>query len=148
MSIVKAIEKAYKKAEDRGWDRIYFAIDVHDTILKSNYENGEYQFINNAARYAMQLLSMRKEVRIILWSSASEEEQENIATFLYRNGCIIDFFNENPEQPNTAYADFSQKFYFSVLLDDKAGFDADQDWDKIIEFYKYKDNPYVSGRNV
>ncbi|HET8688959.1 MAG TPA: hypothetical protein VFM18_20305 [Methanosarcina sp.] len=148
MSIIKAIENAYKKAEERNWDRIYFAIDVHDTILKSNYQDGSYEFWNDSSRYALHMLSMRKEVRIILWSSASKEEQEKIATFLYRHGCIVDFFNENPEQPNTSYADFSEKFYFSVLLDDKAGFDPDTDWDKIIEFYKYKDNPYVSGRNV
>lgn len=148
MSIIKAIENAYKKAEERGWNRIYFAIDIHDTILKSNYQDGSYEFCNDATRYALRMLSEREEVVLIIWTSMNESQMMDVADFLEQANINIDYLSENPEVENTPYADFSEKFYFSVLIDDKAGFDPDVDWDKIIEFYKYKDNPYVSGRNV
>lgn len=148
MSIVKAIEKAYEKAEKRGWNRIYFAIDIHDTIIKSNYENGGYEFLNDSARYAMQLLSQRKEVVIILWSSMSLDAMRQMCSWLVGYDIFVDFINDNPLEEDTKYACFDRKFYFSVLLDDKAGFDPDVDWDRIIQYYKIKDNPYVSGRNV
>lgn len=138
MSVIKAIEKAYKKAEERGYDRIYYAIDVHDTILKSNYENGDYEFVNEDAKKCLQMITLRKEVYIILWSSLTETEKENVGIFLYRHGCYIDDINENSLEEDTSYADFSQKFYFSVLLDDKAGFDPDTDWKAIMEWYEDK----------
>ena len=148
MSIIKAIEKAYEKAEKRGWDNIYFAIDIHDTIIKSNYQNGGYEFINDSARYAMQLLTTRKEVVTILWSSMSLIDMIEISEWLSNHDIFVEFLNANPLERNTNYACFDKKFYFSVLLDDKAGFDPDVDWDRIIQYYKIKDNPYVSGRNV
>lgn len=149
MSIIKAIEKAYQKAESRNWNRIYFAIDVHDTIVKSSYSSGELEFINESAKHAMRLLSERPEVVTILWSSMYEYDFNlNVKSFFESEGIIFDFINENPMEQSNSYADFGKKFYFSVLLDDKAGFDPDVDWDRIIQFYAMKDNPNVSGRNV
>lgn len=138
MSIIKAIEKAYKKAEERGYDRIYYAIDVHDTILKSNYENGGYEFVNEDAKKCLRMFARHEEIRVILWSSLTENEKENVAIFLYDNGCYVDDINENTLELDTEYADFSQKFYFSVLLDDKAGFDPGTDWKAIMEWYEDK----------
>lgn len=139
MSIIKAIDIAHRKAEDRGWDRIYFAIDVHDTILKANYDNGGYSFINDSARYAMQMLSRRSDIRIILWSSMYSYEMNSLIAWLASNDIHIDFANENPDEPDTTYACFARKFYFSVLIDDKAGFDPSCDWDQIIQYYKLRD---------
>lgn len=149
MSIIKAIEKAYQKAESRNWNRIYFAIDMHDTILKSTYDSCKYEFVNESAKHAMRMLSERPEVVIIIWSSTYVYDfHTKINAFLESEGIVFDFINENPLEHSNSYADFGQKFYFSVLLDDKAGFDPDVDWDRIIQFYAMKDNPNVSGRNV
>lgn len=136
MSIIKAIEKAYKKAEERGYERIYYAIDVHDTILKSNYENGGYEFVNEDAKKCLQMLVYFNEVRIILWSSLYDQQKSEIMQFLADHGIYFHSFNENPMEPDTEYAKFSEKFYFSVLLDDKAGFDPDTDWKAIMEWYE------------
>lgn len=136
MSIIKAIEKAYKKAEERGYDRIYYAIDVHDTILKSNYENGGYEFVNEDAKKCLQMLSDRPEVEIILWSSLYRTEKYRVMDFLSDSRIDAYSINSNTLELNTEYADFSQKFYFSVLLDDKAGFDPETDWKAIMEWYE------------
>lgn len=136
MSIIKAIEKAYKKAEERGYERIYYAIDVHDTILKSNYENGGYEFVNEDAKKCLRMISNRSEIYIILWSSLYRDEKYRVMDFLSENGISCDSINSNRMESDTKYADFSQKFYFSVLLDDKAGFDPDTDWKAIMEWYE------------
>jgi hypothetical protein len=44
------------------------------------------------------------------------------------HGIMPQYFNENTAVENTATGNFSSKFYFSVLLDDKAGFNPETDW--------------------
>lgn len=132
--ITRAIDRAYRIAEERNQEFIYWAIDLHGVVLKSNYEQGGYQFINEYARRALRLLSFYYRHKIIIWSSCYPEEQQRILDFLKFNGIEADYFNENPECPDTKSGCFSQKFYFSILLDDKAGFDPNVHWDDIIDY--------------
>jgi hypothetical protein len=129
-----AIENAYKRAVKQGWDRIYWAIDLHDTVIQPSYEPDK---IGDAFPHAIDtllwLLSL-PETRIILWSSMSKEElithrNELLGVFGNPDGKV--FLNENPECGATRYANFDQKMYFNVLLDDKAGFRADRGWQRI-----------------
>jgi len=39
MSIIKGIERAFKTQKERGWDRIYYFFDIHETILYPDYNN-------------------------------------------------------------------------------------------------------------
>jgi hypothetical protein len=134
--IIKAIERAYRVMRERKWDTIYWAIDLHGVCLKSNYENGGYSFINEEAKAGLQAISRKQENVIILWSSCHDHEKKAIKDFFSENHIIVDYFNENPDEANTKTGCFDQKFYFSVLLDDKAGFDPDIHWREIINFYK------------
>lgn len=131
--IEKAIKRAYDVMLERNWNKIYWAIDLHGVVLKSNYENGSYEFINDDARIALQWMSVIDENILILWSSCHEEEQVKILEFFKENGIDIAYFNANPEVPNTKTGCFDKKFYFSVLLDDKAGFDPEVDWNYLYE---------------
>lgn len=36
--------------------------------------------------------------------------------------------NSNPDEKDTKTGDFSKKFYFNILLDDRAGFQPETDW--------------------
>ena len=36
--ILNAIHNAIKKAKQRGWETIYIAVDIHDTIVEGNYQ--------------------------------------------------------------------------------------------------------------
>lgn len=134
--IINAFKNAYKKMQERKWDTIYIAIDLHGTCLKSNYKNGGYEFINEHVKLALQLMAAQKESVIILWSGCHEEQKKEITQFFEDNVIRVDFFNENPLEKSTETGNFAEKFYFSVLLDDKAGFDPDTDWVSISNFYK------------
>lgn len=127
-----AIKRAYQTMHDRNWDTVYWAIDLHGVCLKSNYENGGYEFINDDARLGLLAISSRPESRLILWSSCHEFEQPAIISFMEGHGIKIHGFNKNSEVENTKTGNFDTKFYFSILLDDKAGFEPETDWQLII----------------
>lgn len=124
--IERAIERAYAVMEERNWDTVYWAIDLHGTVLKSNYENGGYEFISESVRDALRYIAALPESIIILWSSLHADEWNGVVEFFHKNGIRIDFHNCNPQVTNTETGNFDQKFYFSVLVDDKAGFHPDE----------------------
>lgn len=136
--IVKAIEKAYKKMHERNWDKIYYSIDLHDVCLKSNYESGGYEFFNKKAKEGLYMLSNLEESVLIAWSSCHPGEHSDILDFFEAHDIHFSYFNENPLEPSTKTGDFTDKFYFSVLIDDKAGFDPDIHWQEIIDHFKVK----------
>ena len=138
MSIIKSIERAYSLLQERNWDTIYWAIDLHGTCIKSNYVSGEYEWINEDAKKCLQLISSLSENKVILWSSCYNQEKFKILDFFGINNIYIDNFNKNPYIKSTSSGYFGEKFYFSILLDDKAGFDPDTDWKLIYEYLKNK----------
>jgi hypothetical protein len=130
--IGKAIDRAFQTMIERNWNKIYWAIDLHGVCLKSNYENGGYTFINDKVLPGLLTIQSVPESRIILWSSCHDHEKPAIVEFFDSHGIQVHHFNENPEEKSTKTGCFDQKFYFSILLDDKAGFDPDTDWDELI----------------
>jgi len=135
--IEKAIGKAYRTAEKKQWNKIYWAIDLHDTCLKSTYGKNNYEFLGPVVIEALRLICSRPENVLIIWSAVFADEEPLIVEFFAKEGIRIDFFNHNPVIQNTATGNFDTKFYFNVLVDDKAGFDWTQDWQKIIDLYEY-----------
>lgn len=131
MSIIKAVDRAYRTMKERNWDTVYWAIDLHGVCLESNYEQGGYRWINQSALRVLRQISKYEETAIILWSSVHVEEQRDIIEFFNEHGITVDGFNANPFEANTKVSSFDQKFYFSILLDDKAGFDPSVDWTEI-----------------
>ena len=134
--IVNAIERAYRLKEERNWDTVYYAIDLHGVCLTSNYTSFVHEFINQDVIDGLQTLSNRPEVVIIIWSGLYKDQQDSVRELFEKHGIRIDYFNENPIERSTSTGNFSNKFYFSVLLDDKAGFDPSIHWKEIIEYYK------------
>lgn len=136
MSILKAIARAHRNAKERNEPIIYWAVDLHGVVFNSNYAKGGYQFTNPSAVEALRLISRVADYRLILWSSCHPDEYQSIIDFLASHNIAVDYFNENPEIGNTASGNFEKKFYFSILLDDKAGFDPVTDWDAILVDFK------------
>jgi len=135
--IIDAIKRAYKTARERGWDSVYWAIDLHGVCFPSNYARGSYEFIHDGVIHGLRAISLRPESKIILWSSAHPNEHADIIDFFQlEHGIRICYFNENPEIKSTATGNFEKKFYFSVLLDDKAGFDPHTDWQLITDYLR------------
>ena len=54
---------------------------------------------------------------------------------LHFYGIKFDYINENPLEVNSELSDFSKKFYFNILLDDKAGFYPKEDWQIVLDFF-------------
>ena len=138
MNITKAISRAIQKRKERGYDYLYWCIDIHGVILSPTYKlnNDGANFYDDAIK-TLKLISADPINKIILWSSSYATPMQDIINKLNDKGVRVDYVNENPECPNTALCDFSSKLYFDILLDDKAGFEPEVDWKAICQFLEY-----------
>jgi len=128
MSIQKGISRAYNVAMERGHEMIFWCIDLHGTVLESNYSSDSFTFLNaNETVPALQAISALPETRIILWSGITDADRDQVVKLFTDNGIRVDWVNENPAVPSSGTGNFEQKFYFSILVDDKAGF-CPTDW--------------------
>jgi hypothetical protein len=126
MSINLAIDRAFEYAIHKHYDKIYIALDLHGVCLQSNYSQGGYTWLNDKVVPALQYISHRSDIVIILFSSCHKEEQQFILQFFKDHHIKVDYFNENPECKNTQSGCFDSKFYYSIIIDDKAGFDPNR----------------------
>jgi hypothetical protein len=76
----------------------------------------------------MRWISTRSDQRLILWTSSYKKEINDIVNWLRTHKIYVDYINENPEEEHTPTANFAKKFYFNILIDDKAGFNVKKDW--------------------
>lgn len=147
MSIIKAIQKNHFDAKvKRGWDKTYWAIDIHGTILEPNYEaNNIPDKFYSYAMPCLQELSNRDDVCLILYTCSHPHEIAEYIELFRKNWINFDYINENPEikTEEQGYGCYDKKFYFNVLFEDKAGFDPEKDWEEIFNFLKNKDNGVI-----
>jgi len=134
--ITDAFIQAYKIMNQRNWDYLYIAVDLHGTICTGLYTNNQNINFYPDAIETLSLLSSRKEVKLILFTSTHQKDIVRYLNIMRMKDINFDYVNENPECPSTDLADFSTKFYFSVLLDDKAGFNPEIDWTLIYDYYQ------------
>lgn len=130
--IEKSIRSAINKMKQRGWDRIYFLVDIHDTIFKATYNEIEKHEWLGQAKEALQKLTETPWIILILWSSSYDDTLKDYIKYFEKNNIRFDYINENPEVENGSLGCFDKKPYFNVILDDKAGF-SEEDWTKIIQ---------------
>ncbi len=130
--ITRAIENCLRNARERGWEKTYWAIDIHGTILKPNYKRNEIsrEFYPHAIE-VLQLLSKQKDIVKILYTCSYPHEIEQYLEYFAKYDIHFDHVNKNPEVVDGGYGCYNNKFYFNVLMDDKAGFDGETDWAEI-----------------
>jgi hypothetical protein len=130
--ITRAIENCLRNAKERGWEKTYWAFDIHGTILKPNYKRGAIsrEFYPHAIE-VMQLLTKRKDIVKILYTCSYPHEIEQYIEYFAKHEIHFDHINKNPEVADGGYGYYNDKFYFNVLMDDKAGFDGETDWIEI-----------------
>lgn len=129
-----AIANCLSKARLKGWEKTYWAFDIHGTILKPTYERGvaSTEFYPYA-KEVMQLISRRRDIVRILYTCAYPHEIAEYLKFFQRQGIHFHYVNENPEICDGAYGHYDRKFYFNVLFEDKAGFDPMTDWKQVYQ---------------
>ena len=133
MSIAKAIIAAMNRKTERHWEKIYVIVDIHDTIVHACYDRPETFDYFPSAREALQLMTSRDDVCLILWSSTYRDKLAMYLTRFATDGIRFDYVNANPEVTNTSLSDFEAKLYYNVGIDDKFGFDPENDWTSVLE---------------
>lgn len=119
------IEKAFKDKVARGWHTLYLMVDAHGTIVRPYHDKLAFY---EGALEVLKWFSDRSDFKLILWTSSHDKEAAELCETLMEHGVEIDFVNENPLEKNSKLACFDQKFYFNIILDDKAGFEPEIDW--------------------
>jgi len=133
-TISQIFDSAFATKEARGWEKIYVLVDIHETILYPTWSEERSEVFYPMAKECLKLLTKRNDVCLIQWSSSSPHNNAVYwNTFLDYN-IDFDYINKNPEIKSTEYADFDTKPYMNVIIDDKAGFDANVDW---LELHEY-----------
>lgn len=140
MSIIDAISYQFELARTRDWDRTYWAVDLHSTLILPNYERMKAEDVvyYRNADVAMRMLSARPDVRLIMYTCSWPREIEEYQRRFEADGIHFDWVNVNPEVDQTEYGYYKDKPYFNVLLDDKAGFNPSEDWDKLVALLNTK----------
>lgn len=140
MSIIKSINNAIVRCIEKNWDYIYFLIDVHGTVFKPSYLKEEKFEFYPYAKEVLKLFTKAPKVKLILWTSSTQEYIDKYLNIFSNNGIHFNYVNENPEvdrqETDPISLDLSQKFYFNVGFDDKFGFDPDIDWKLIYDGIK------------
>lgn len=130
--ITRAIENCLRAAKEREWSKTYWAFDIHGTILRPNFKRDEIskEFYPGAIE-VMQFLSKQKNIVKILYTCSYPNEIEQYLNYFKKHDIHFDYINANPEVADGGYGYYQDKFYFNVLMDDKAGFDDETDWMEI-----------------
>jgi hypothetical protein len=125
------IENSFAQMKEKGWDKLYWFIDYHGTVAVADYgdENKKRRFFPHA-REVLQILTNRPEICLVLWTCSYKDDISEMVAFLEENDIQFDYINENPECISNKHVDVSQKPYYNVMLDDRAGFEP-EDWEDI-----------------
>ena len=134
------IQHVQKQKIERKWQKLYWAIDMHDTIITGTYNRfNDGAVIYPYAKETLDYLYNSPDHYTILWTSSY---MTSIQDVVQRFDLNFNGINCNPECPNTTLCDFQSKFYFNFVLDDKAGFDGTKDWREIYEALTNTDKVY------
>ena len=122
------IANSFRTGKERGYYESYWCIDLHGVICKPTYKRDyKYTFYKDAKK-VLQFLSKRKDIMLILYTCSHNDSISRARSWLFKHKIIFDYTNENRRIKSNRVSNFSQKFHFNVLLDDKAGFEGDKDW--------------------
>lgn len=140
--LINYIKKMFVRSFKKQYFETYWAIDLHGVVFKPNYRKDKLEAdFYPWAKKTLQLMTLRKDIIMIINSSSYPDELEYYQKIFSENNIKFSYINENPEI-STAKGNFGyykDKFYFNVMLEDKAGFDPYIDWKLIYSTLKYQE---------
>ena len=150
-SMTKYIDKVFTNSFRKEWYTTYWVIDIHSTVIKPSYNLNDktiefYPF----AKEVLQILTKRDDIHIIMWTSSYQNEIDNYIKEFEKFDIHFDNINENPNisSNNGNFGFYEQKFYFNVILDDKAAFCPNSDWEPLYNLLKkYEEENYLPNPN-
>jgi len=122
------LERAFQQKKERKWETVYVTIDLHGTLIRPYHDCIEFY---PGAVEIIQWFNSRPDFKIILWTSTHFKETLDFLDVAREQGLKFDCINKNPFEKSSPRANFALKFYFNILLDDKAGFEPETDWELI-----------------
>lgn len=131
--ILKSVIATYEEKKYRNWEMLYFAVDLHGTVIEK-YTGNEIR-VYPFAKEVLQKLSKISDITLILFTSTYEKDLVPFFSWCSQNNIVFKYLNENPECESSKTGDFSKKFYFNVLFDDRAGFEPETDWPVLNSFF-------------
>lgn len=145
MGVLRAIRKQHFEALEKNpdWEFTYWAFDVHGTIIKPNYDNSSIpKELYPHAKEVLKMLSNRDDIVMYMYTCSHPHEQAEYIRYFDSMGIDFKWVNENPDVPtnNNGYGYYEDKPYFNVLLDDKSGFDPEEDWVDIKDYFRGRDS--------
>lgn len=134
--IIRAFHIAIERAKQRGWDKIYVFVDIHETMIKPNYDADHIptEFYDHV-KEVMKYLSDKYFFTLILYTCSWPKENEEYLKIFEKNGIHFSYINKNPEVTSKGYGCYDDKPYINILIDDKAGFDPEEDWAKLLAYF-------------
>lgn len=152
--LLRWVDKVFKHAWEKEWYETYWAFDIHGTISVPDYRKGIKKGEGDSSDiiyypYAKETLKLLTETRPdiikIIYTSSYPDELKIYMKRFEEDGINFKYVNENPEVEDAkgSFGFYEKKFYFNVLFDDKAGFDAENDWKLLYNYFKntkYKPN--------
>ena len=146
-TILKWIKKMLDHAKDKQWFETYWTFDIHGTISQPDYRKDTKEIVYYPyAKETLKLMSERKDIVMILWSSSYPDELELYKKEFIRDGIVFDYEGENPDVQSSkgSFGYYEKKHYFNALFEDKAGFNPDRDWKFLYDYFTntdYKPDP-------
>lgn len=133
--LVNYISKMFDSSFKKKWFETYWAIDLHGSIIKPTYNGVEVEYYPYA-KEVLQILTKRPDIKMILWTSSFPDEIRQYLETMCKDDILFDAINENPgiSSKNGNFGYYEQKFYYNVLIDDKAGFIPETEWKQIYEY--------------
>jgi len=111
---------------DPTWGAYYVYVDIHSTVLEPDYGGLAKKYYPHAEK-TLKMLSDRSDVELVLYTCSYTNEIAQYLDFFEDSGITFDGVNRVPVK-NTRGGDFTDKPYFNILLEDKAGFVGKNDW--------------------
>jgi len=127
--ITDSIYRMFQDKIIKKWNKLYIAIDLHNTIA---YKNGSNLSYFKDAITTLIELSKKEYIVLILFTSTHPPAAQSVITYLGKMGIKFKYLNSNPECANNIVADFSDKFYYNLLIDDRAGFNPLTEWPTVL----------------
>lgn len=146
-SWTRFIHSVFLHSFKKEWYETYWVIDMHRTVIRPTYDENDkrveyYPF----AKEVLQILSKRDDIKTIMWTSTSQEDIDNYVDVFKGDNIEFDNINENPDisSNNGNFGRYDKKFYFNVLIDDKAAFFPNEDWEPIYNLLKkYEEDNFL-----
>lgn len=139
--VLNAIKNSFEQMDKRGWDKVFYFVDLHSTVVKPNFSTKDIpKDFYEGAKEALQYLTEREDVCLIMYTCSHKHEIVKYIEYFKEHGIIFNYVNENPEVKTDlgGYGCYDDKPYMNVMIDDKAGFDAETEWITIMDYFKTK----------